>query len=214
MSLPPICPLCFGRGSRALAEVQGRSFFDCPACGLVHVRPQDRPAPEVELAEYELHQNDSNDPGYRRFLGKLADPLLARLRPGAEGLDFGSGPGPTLSVMLEEAGMKMSLFDPYYAPSPEVLGRTYDFISCTEAAEHFFQPRREFNLLWSLLRPRGVLAVMTELLTDDRDVSQWAYARDPTHVCFYRERTWLWLAQFLEAKLERPHPNVALLTML
>jgi len=46
----------------------------------------------------------SADPRYRRFLARLAEPLIAHLPKGARGLDFGCGPGPTLSLMLREAG--------------------------------------------------------------------------------------------------------------
>ena len=55
-----------------------------------------------EKAQYDLHENDPNDPGYRAFLDRLAGPLDKRLAPHSHGLDFGCGPGPTLSVMLEE----------------------------------------------------------------------------------------------------------------
>ena len=39
-----------------------------------------------------------------RFLGRLAEPLVERLDPGASGLDFGCGPGPALAAMLTRRG--------------------------------------------------------------------------------------------------------------
>ena len=62
-----------------------------------------------------------NDAGYRRFLSKLADPLMARLAPGARGLDYGCGPGPALAAMLREAGHEVALYDPFFAPDPAPL---------------------------------------------------------------------------------------------
>ena len=54
---------------------------------------------------------------YREFLSRLEHPPnVPKLPAAAEGLDFGSGPGPTLSVMLEEQGYRMSLYDPFFAP--------------------------------------------------------------------------------------------------
>jgi len=61
-----------------------------------------------------------------------------------------------------------------------------------------------------LLVPGGVLAVMTEVLMPERDLATWAYARDPTHVCFYRPETFRWIAELLGAELTRPHANVAI----
>ncbi|MDP6959818.1 MAG: class I SAM-dependent methyltransferase, partial [Planctomycetota bacterium] len=79
----------------------------------------------------------------------------------AKGLDFGSGPGPTLSLLMEESGYEVTLFDPFFAPDRSVLQVCYDFISCSETAEHFSDPRKEFDLFQKLLRPGGVLGVMT-----------------------------------------------------
>lgn len=208
-SSPP-CPLCVGSESSALDEIQGRRFYSCVACGLVHVSPSDWLTPEAERAHYQLHENDPADVRYRRFLDRLAVPLLTHLQPGMVGLDYGSGPGPTLPIMLQERGFDMAVYDPFFSPDPRVLDGRYDFVTCTEVAEHFFSPRREFTRFTQLLRPGGVLAVMTEVLDENRVFSQWSYARDPTHVCFYREMTLTWLATFMSASLTRPHANVAL----
>ena len=66
--------------------------------------------------------------------------------------------------MLEEQGYRMSLYDPFFAPSPDALERRYDFITCTETVEHFYQPGKEFRRLDRLLRSGGWLGVMTEML--------------------------------------------------
>jgi len=88
--------------------------------------------------------------------------------------------------------------------------QAYDFITCTETAEHFVDPRAEFDRFDVLLRPGGWLGVMTEVLDEDRIFETWRYARDPTHVCFYGRRTFDWIADRFGWALERPHPNVAL----
>jgi SAM-dependent methyltransferase len=110
--------------------------------------------------------------------------------------------------MLEEQGFPTAIYDPFYAPDTGVLTRTYDFVTCTETAEHFHTPRQEFQRLAQLLRPGGVLAVMTQILEDGTDFSQWRYAMDITHVCFYRSRTMEWIAAAFEFDLQRPHANV------
>jgi hypothetical protein len=171
---------------------------------------RDRPAPVAERARYEQHQNDPADQDYRAFLRRLVSPLVERLPPGAEGLDYGAGPGPTISVMLEELGHPTAVYDPYFAPDTGVLERTWDFITCTETAEHFFSPRAELDRLDALLRPGGWLGIMTEMRDPDRPFVSWWYVRDPTHVCFYERATMEWIANAYGWSLEQPHRNVFL----
>lgn len=204
------CPLCGSDRIEPFAEVQGRGYRECLVCRLIHMEAAHRPDPAVERAHYETHRNDPGDTRYRAFLGRLADPLVARLPPGARGLDYGSGPGPTLAIMLRERGFPTELYDPFFAPHPEALRHTYDFVACTETAEHFFDPRSEFERLDRLLRPGGILAIMTETAADERPFREWRYARDPTHVVFYRPGTLAWIAGRFGWTLETPLPTVAL----
>jgi hypothetical protein len=172
--------------------------------------PAGWPTAAAERAHYGTHENDPSDPGYRSFLSRLADPLAERLPPGAEGLDYGSGPGPTLSVMLEERGFAVRLYDPFFAPDAMALERSYHFITATEVVEHFFHPRQEFDRLHGMLRPGGWLGIMTEVFREERDFATWRYARDPTHVCFYAPETMAWIARHYGWSAVWPHPNVVL----
>lgn len=213
MSRALTCPLCGGTALDPLGRVHGRDFHDCTACGLAFLEPDQLPSPDEERARYATHRNDPGDAGYRAFLARVAQPLLARVPMGAEGLDYGSGPGPTLSRMLTEAGRPTRDYDPYFAPDEDALARSYDFITCTETAEHFFAPAAEFERLEALLRPGGWLAVMTTMRDESQSFADWWYVRDPTHVCFYRWRTMEWIATRYGWELERPHVNVALFGM-
>lgn len=172
--------------------------------------PVYHPTPEQERREYELHENDPAAPGYRRFLARLLDPLAAHLPAHAHGVDYGSGPEPALAIMLRERGFTVDCYDPYFAPDSSVFTRTYDFITCTETAEHFFQPRTEFDRLARLLRPGGWLGIMTETMLSDERFAAWWYHSDPTHVVFYHEKTLAWLAEHYGWHLHIPRKNVAL----
>lgn len=169
------------------------------------------PAPEAELSEYLLHRNDPDDARYRRFLETLTKPLLERLPPGSCGLDYGCGPGPALAVMLREAGHDVALYDPFFHHDPAVLDNQYDFIACAEVIEHFHRPSEEFEKLNALLRPGGLVAVMTRFLSDDSTFAQWHYRRDPTHVVFYREQTLQRIAARFGWDCDIPCSNVALM---
>jgi cyclopropane fatty-acyl-phospholipid synthase-like methyltransferase len=205
------CPVCRAKATQLFQVVDDKTYHRCGRCQCTFLDPALRPDREHEKAEYDRHRNDPDDPGYRRFLAALADPLTIRLRPGSRGLDYGCGPGPALAMMLQEAGFSMAVYDPIYAPDMEALARRYDFITCTETAEHFHHPAAEFDRLVELLEPGGWLGLMTRFQTDDSRFANWHYRRDPTHVVFYREETFRWLATHHGLDVETRPPNVVLL---
>lgn len=204
------CPVCGASADRFLA-VDGCDYYRCPSCQARFLDPARLPSCDAEYAHYLHHENDPHDPRYRRFLSRLAEPLLARLARAAHGLDYGCGPGPALAVMLREAGHEVALFDPFFAPDPAPLERSYDFVTCTEAIEHFHHPQQEFRRLRALVRPGGWLGLMTCFQTDDARFAQWHYRKDPTHVVFYREQTFHRLADAWGWICDVPVKDVVLL---
>jgi SAM-dependent methyltransferase len=180
-------------------------------CEARFLDPCQHPSRQGEYRHYLHHVNNVDDPGYRRFLSKLAEPLLARLPAVSLGLDYGCGPGPALAAMLREAGHGMVLYDPFFFPGSAALERSYDFVTCTEAAEHFHRPADEFDRLASLVRPGGWLAIMTCFQTDDARFENWHYRKDPTHVVFYREKTLSHLAASRSWSCDVPVKDVALM---
>ncbi|MDQ2069688.1 class I SAM-dependent methyltransferase [Natronospira bacteriovora] len=189
------CPLCQAPSIQrfCLDFRRGWGYWRCRHCRLSWRDAAQRPTPTRERQEYEQHQNDPEDPGYQRFLSRLSEPLLARLPEPAEGLDYGAGPGPAMPGLLASGGHRLALYDPFFHPDPTVLQGQYDFIVCSETAEHFHHPRQEFDRLHGLLRPGGLLALMTGRLDEDARFARWRYRHDPTHVCFYRQETLEWI---------------------
>jgi SAM-dependent methyltransferase len=189
-----------------------RAYFRCPTCLLVFVLPYQFLSPEAEKLVYDQHQNSPDDLAYRRFLGRLFEPTAQQLAPHSSGLDFGSGPGPTLSVMFAEAGHNMRIYDPFYAPEIAPLQQQYDFITSSEVVEHLHQPRQELDRLWSCLKPRGVLGIMTKRVLDANAFSRWHYKNDPTHVSFFSTETFQWLADYWGAAVTFHDKDVVLFT--
>ena len=206
-----VCPVCRVSGSSRFVCVDGHDYWRCPSCEARFLDPSHWPPAPEEKAHYLHHENDPDDPQYRRWLSRLARPLLDRLDANLSGLDYGCGPGPALAAMLREAGHEMALYDPLFFPDPEPLDRAYDFITCTEVVEHFHRPAEEFGRLDAMLRPGGWLAVMTCFQTDDARFAEWHYRRDPTHVVFYRETTLRVIAGLYEWLCEIPVKDVALM---
>lgn len=205
------CPFCLAPDADSFHENAHRAYLRCATCALVFVPEPFLPSIAEEKAQYDLHENSPEDSGYRTFLNRLAVPLRKRLPDRAHGLDFGSGPGPTLSVLLEEAGHRVRLYDPIYAPDTSVLQGPYDFITATEVFEHLHQPARTVSILYQALQPHGLLGIMTKRVQSQAAFRTWHYIQDPTHVCFWSETTFRWLANSWSASVDFPDQDVVIL---
>ncbi|TNE77131.1 MAG: class I SAM-dependent methyltransferase [Gammaproteobacteria bacterium] len=208
LALP--CPLCAARQVSLYLKDRRRDYWQCAQCQLVFVPGTQHLSAAEEKAHYDFHENDPSDAGYRRFLGRLCDPMLARLSPGAVGLDFGAGPGPTLSLMFEEAGHPMAIYDLYYAPDESVLARNYDFVTASEVVEHLSRPGEELQRLWALIRPGGWLGLMTKRVTGREAFARWHYKNDPTHISFFSRATFDHLGRRWVAEPHYPSADVVL----
>jgi len=204
------CPLCHKTGIQLFSRNGGRDYLSCRTCHLIFVPAEQHVSPDKEKAQYDLHNNHPDDPAYRAFLSRMFLPMQDRLKTASFGLDFGAGPGPTLSLMFEEAGHRMAIYDHFYAPGLSTLAQPYDFITATEVVEHLHRPGFELDRLWSLLHPGGLLGVMTQLVPEQTPFTDWHYLKDPTHVCFFSQATFEWLAEQWQAQLTFPGNTVML----
>ena len=195
------CPLCRAFGTKFFFNDKFRSYYQCNICSLIFVPTSQRLTSKEEKIRYDLHKNYPEDPNYRNFLSRIFNPMQKLIAPGSKGLDFGSGPGPTLSLMFEEAGHTMSIYDYFYANNLSVFDNQYDFITASEVFEHLFDPKNEFNRLWNCLKQDGYLGIMTKLALDKDAFARWHYKNDPTHVCFFTKHTFEWLAEKMQAEL-------------
>ena len=184
-----ICPICSGTNVFSFQLIGSIEYFRCKTCLGLFTDPKSRLSPEKEKERYSLHNNDVDDPEYRKFLSKLFDPLIKKLKKESRGLDYGCGPGPALASMLREEGFAVDIYDPYFFPDESYRDKVYDFITCTEAAEHFYEPQKEFNKLDQVLADKGILGVMTNFYEDTINFEDWYYRKDPTHVVFYAVKT-------------------------
>ena len=193
------CPLCCSNRVEFLVSKyifkHNRDFMICVNCELIFVPNQYHLTEEEQIDRYLQHNNDPNDPGYRNFLSKIIKPLINNILPGSNGLDYGSGPGPTLSLMLKEIGFYVEIFDIYFSPDTTVLSKKYDFITCSETAEHFVCPRKEFDRFNVMLKNNGCLVIMTSMINSKDDFLTWYYNRDPTHLSFYTKNTMRWISK-------------------
>ena len=206
-----ICNICRSNAASSFNTLDSKTYCSCNVCGCKYLDKLYFIDPVEEEQRYLEHNNSIKDNEYRAFLSRLSDPLKEKISLGSNGLDFGCGTGPALADMLTQDGFKVELYDPFFFPDKGVLSKQYDFITCTETVEHFYDPFKEFNILNDLLKPGGWLGVMTSFLTSDEMFESWYYRRDPTHVSFYCEKTFQVIASQRNWKCEIKSKDVVLL---
>lgn len=201
------CLLCQSEDTALYARVPQKSaagidYFECRNCALVFMDKAARLTEADEKSFYQLHQNDAENTGYIRLLNQLLRPLKIYLPAGAHVIDYGCGPGPTLAKLLEADGHSVVNYDKYFYPDQKLLQPgLYDCLTATEVIEHFADPAEQFFSMLELLRPGGLLAVMTQVLPADQSFTDWYYRRDPTHVAFYSEKTFRHIAEYFQLQM-------------
>jgi SAM-dependent methyltransferase len=185
----PICPLC-NSNSKAFYKDE---FYECSCCGGIF-RPFDKLLDnEKEKERYESHTNDSDDLGYQNFVSPITNCVLKEFSKEDIGLDFGCGKDSPIVKILRNNEYKIFEYDPYFFDDKKVLEQKYDYIACCEVIEHFYTPKKEFELFKKLLKNGGVLYLMTGIYKDNIDFSKWWYKNDLTHVFIYTDKTFEWI---------------------
>ena len=125
-------------------------------------------------------------------------------------LDFGCGPMPALATQLSTLGCDVQVFDKYFFPDASPLAQHYDIITCTEVIEHVAEAHTVWTKLVGMLKPDGLLLVMTKRVLNAKRFATWHYKNDPTHICFYHEVTAHYLAQHFNLELQLPTSDIML----
>jgi SAM-dependent methyltransferase len=211
MNAVPPCPLCSAASSTLHYGGGERDFWHCGLCDLVFVAASARLPYKEEIARYRHHRNDERDSAYVDFLSRLAVPMIERTPVGACGVDYGSGPSPALAQIMERAGRPTVAYDPVFRAEVALVDGSYDFLTCSEVIEHVHDPMALLERFATLVKPGGIVGIMTTCRDPAQPFGEWWYARDPTHVCFYSEATMRWIAKRFGWEMEIPVPNVVIL---
>ncbi|MCG1010535.1 class I SAM-dependent methyltransferase [Salinicoccus sp. ID82-1] len=191
------CKLCHAP-VRIYTHAKLGRFYLCTGCEFIFKDRAFFLSEDEERQSYRRHNNSIEDPRYVAFFYKfLDDAVFPYIGTGRQGFDFGSGPEPVLATLLEQNhGFQMNIYDIFYAPDKVYQGKKYDLITATEVVEHLGDPLHYFKRFAGLLKPDGVLAVMT--LFHHNGISHfnnWHYMRDRTHVSFYTPKTMRHIAE-------------------
>lgn len=169
---------------------QKKHYHHCQNCHCIALDVSYYLSLEKENALYNNHQNSLENKGYVKmfedFLDYFWDDLLCK----EKALDFGSGPTPVLSQLLQKRAVTVDCYDKFYQPIKYFENQSYDFITSTEVFEHLEDPLSTLTLLSDHLKPQGIIVLMTLFHTNDKiDFLKWWYRRDPTHIIFYTPKT-------------------------
>lgn len=192
------CKVC---NNNELVKLEGKRlrapYYHCKRCDLIFVSSEALIYGEEERERYSRHNNSLENEGYvnmfKRFIESALLPFRAQL---TNALDYGSGPGPVLAHLLDELGLEVEHYDPYFSPEKVYQGKKYSLITSTEVFEHFKEPAKELELLTGLLKPGGLLAIMTHFhLGDYERFKKWWYIIDNTHCTFYSRKSFDFIAE-------------------
>lgn len=162
------------------------------------------PDNEKEFERYKKHNNSPEDQGYVEYLANfIRDAEIDRMVNIKQSLDFGCGPGPVLKVLLNKLGIGVDVYDPYFFPEKTFINKKYDLITCTEVLEHLQNPLETLVLLASLLKENGILAIKTLFHSTCDHFHNWWYRSDPTHICFYSPKTFVWIEKNMDFAIKK-----------
>jgi len=187
------CKLCLNRSLKKAIGADERDYYLCTNCNLISVSSKHFLLDKMAKERYLSHKNGIEFKGYVDFLNRAIKPALKYLTKEMVGLDYGCGHNPTLSKILESHGINCEDYDPFFVKHE--LNKKYDFIFSTEVFEHFFNPKSEIEKIINLLKPNGILVVMTERWDEIEKFGNWYYTRDPSHVAFYNNETFDYISR-------------------
>lgn len=195
------CRLCKTKAEYIGADKLEEDYYHCPECDLIFMREEDIISTDAEKKRYEEHDNNHENEGYVRmfedFIDRAIEPFFDFDDELIEGLEFGCGPGPVLADLLENKGVEIDRYDPYFFPETDYYNNQYDLITSTEVFEHLKTPDIILEKLQESLKEGGIISLMTHFHQkgqEDFNFEDWWYKWDSTHITFYSHKTIKWIA--------------------
>lgn len=196
------CLLC-KNGYLVEVDYKKEQYYYCSECELIFIAPEYFPALEEEKARYDEHDNTHQNQGYVEMFEQFIEKVIIPFQGDWHSvLEFGCGPGPVLADLLKERGYEVDLYDPFYYPEKVYKNKCYDLITVTEVFEHLQDPEQVINRLVSHIKKGSGLAIMTSFHPGVENFSEWWYKWDPTHICFYNQTTFNWIAKHWNLEIE------------
>lgn len=197
------CKIC-GFETESFRHSKLGRYHHCKNCEFIFKDSEDFISDLEAFDIYETHQNSIDDEKYvlyfKNFIDEAVWPFIGECK---RALDFGSGPQPVLAyVMKKDYGIKMDLYDLFYAPDEAYKNKKYDLITSTEVIEHLSNPFECLQHFYDLLNEGGILSLMTQFHSNEiSSFINWHYMRDRSHISFFRLKTFEILAKQIGFKI-------------
>jgi len=190
------CHICEKKSKIFINEKTKINYYDCQDCEYIFKSAENYQDFKTQKKRYDLHQNKDSDKQYEAYFQHFLDFVLPKISKAKTVLDFGCGASTLLAQMLEKKGFKSTYFDPIYYPEISLDEKKYDLIVSVEVFEHLSQPKETFAYLIEKLNTGGHLAIQTEFHPNNKEAfMSWYYPQDPTHIVFFRKKTFEVLAK-------------------
>lgn len=197
------CKICQASSNVIHDSKKELIYYRCSACGFVFLDDVFMVDEVREKKQYDQHHNGLENEGYVQMFEAFIDVSVAPYLENIEtALEFGSGPGPVLSTLLERRGLAVDIYDVYYAPQKVYEGKKYDLITSTEVFEHLQKPLDVLALLAKHTSSYGYIVLMTKFPPkEDEAFLAWWYRRDPTHISFFTPQSFEIMAEKVGLKV-------------
>lgn len=187
------CIVCGSNVEIKESEKNKNTFAFCNVCKFVE--KANKVDESLEIDEYDRHNNSMENDGYVKYLQGFLDEAVFPFIDDGIHLDYGCGPGPVLHELVKRQGFISKRYDYYYEHDSDYMDYKYDVITSTEVFEHFYNPIENIEKILKLLKKGGLLSVMTSFVKPEPEFYDWWYIRDITHVGFYHEKTFEYIAK-------------------
>lgn len=197
------CKICGGLLENLSSPINDKEFHYCSICDSFSKHESQYPTEEVQREVYAYHENSLDQLDYVDYLVNFVEKAILPFKNGNRLLEFGSGPTPVLSAILEDRyHFEVSIHDKFFAPSKEYKFTKFNVISSTEVIEHISDPMIVFEDWVELLESGGIISIMTLFHPKEKEkFLEWWYVRDRTHLLFYSEKTFEWIATHFNLKI-------------
>jgi len=197
------CKVCNAK-TTTIEDIKNKLvYYRCRECGFLYLDDSHRVDAKEEKRKYDQHNNSLENEGYVQmfedFIELAITPYLKNIK---KVLDFGSGPEPVFSKLLERRGVEVEIYDLYYSPQKVYEGNRYDLITSTEVFEHLSRPLETLEFLVAHLNSNGYIVLMTKFPPkEDKAFLDWWYRRDPTHISFFTPKSFEVMAEKVGLKV-------------
>ncbi|CAA6826868.1 MAG: Methyltransferase-related protein [uncultured Sulfurovum sp.] len=196
------CHICTKETQSFVDSKTNITYYSCAECEYIFKSPQKYQSLTKQKERYDLHTNSEEDQGYIAYFQRFLDFLLPQISDVKSALDFGCGKSTILATMLEKEGISCDYYDPIYHPDTLEANKVYDLIVSTEVFEHLSQPKEVFASLVKRLKKGGYLAIQTQFHSNSIETfKMWYYHQDPTHIVFFRPKTFEILAKMYGCRI-------------